>query len=145
MKIKKEKPIVENNSEDVLNNDIQQFKDKIESFISIERKKFYEHSEQYRKWFCDEYSKRMPALENLRTDYSDGMIKRISKILPIKFMDPPDMTDNITVIFKLNSFLSGKEVNYGMLLCSLNTDNSEMSNIFTRYGNVIFKYLDLIL
>ena len=23
-------------------------------------------------------------------------------------MDPPDMTDNITVIFKLNSFLSGK-------------------------------------
>lgn len=104
--------------------------------------------DKYFEWYLDSYTAGIkPIVSNgktLSTSYNDGMIKRITNISTLKFINLFDMIANTIVVFKLYDYNLRKEVNYGNLMYDL-IDNipEEVRKTYGKeciFGNVIFRY-----
>lgn len=100
--------------------------------------------DQHFKWYHDSYTAQVPKLKQ-KTNYEDGMLKRISNISTMKYAIRQNMLFGNTVVFKLYDVVNRKETNYATLFCENieETDKAHMDkNIHMSQiiGNIIMKY-----
>ncbi len=126
--------------------DMDKFKKDIKSEAQKQQEKVVEQIpfDQYFKWFADSYSAQVHKVTTAKTDYNQGMLKRIFNIASMKYGVLPNMLYGNTVVFKLYDIQTRKEVNYATLFCENISDMPERleKNLFKeqRVGNIVLQH-----
>lgn len=100
-------------------------------------------SEKYFKWVHDNYTEQIPKCSH-KTDYYNGMLKRVFNISTMKYAVLPNMLYGNTVVFKLYDIVNRKETNYAMLFCEDIGDlpDKMKKNIYTEQivGQIVIQH-----
>ena len=127
---------------------LDKFRDEVESDTIKEQSKAKSEIplDGYFAWYNKSYTARVPKIEH-KTDYNDGMLKRISNISTMKYGILPNMLHGNTVVFKLYDIPSRKETNYAILFCENIADMPDRleKNVGSAQiiGNIAMQYYSI--
>lgn len=132
-------------SKSKLISDMDKFKNEIKTESNEAKEKVIGQIpfDKYFEWFHDSYTEQIPKIA-LKTDYNQGMLKRIFNIASMKYGVLPNMLYGNTVVFKLYDIATRKEVNYATLFCENIADipGRLEKNLFPeqRVGNIVLQH-----